>query len=283
MNLEIASRLVEYRKKHHLSQEDVAERIGVSRQAVSKWERVEASPDMENLIALAKLYDVSLDELILGKPKPNAESDPVSVAEDGKTVFVNGCYIHVNDEDGEDCDEEDEECGNESHDENDNESHSGTVVVEKGKKKVVINGDHIRVIGDDEEDEHGIRAEFNFSFDSDDSSEKSPAHRFFSAFPFPVLTLIAYLGFGFWNVCGGWAWGWLVFLTIPIYYSLVESVFCKKADSFAYPIAITLLYCILGLRYGWWHPAWIIFLTVPLYYFLCEWISKCCKKRERFH
>ena len=276
MNLEIASRLVEYRKKHHLSQEDVAERIGVSRQAVSKWERVEASPDTDNLIALAKLYDVSLDELILGKPpKSNAESDPVPVAEDGKTVIVNGCHIHVNDGDGEDHDEED--------DEDDTEFHSGAIVVEKGKKKVVINGSHIYVEEgkdpeNDGEDEHGIRAEFKFSSDSDDSSKKSPAHRFFSAFPFPVITLIAYLGFGFWNVCGGWAWGWLVFLTIPIYYSLVESVFCKKADSFAYPVAITLLYCILGLCYGWWHPAWIIFLTVPLYYFLCEWISKCCKK-----
>lgn len=47
-----------------LSQEALAEKLGVSRQAVSKWERSESSPDTDNLIALAKLYGVSLDELL---------------------------------------------------------------------------------------------------------------------------------------------------------------------------------------------------------------------------
>lgn len=39
MNMETANNLLEYRKKHRLSQEELAEKIGVSRQAVSKWER----------------------------------------------------------------------------------------------------------------------------------------------------------------------------------------------------------------------------------------------------
>ena len=63
MNIEIANRLLQYRKKHNLSQEELASQIGVSRQAVSKWERAEASPDTDNLILLAKLYGVTLDEL----------------------------------------------------------------------------------------------------------------------------------------------------------------------------------------------------------------------------
>ena len=45
MNLEIANRLVEYRKRAGYSQEELADKLGISRQAVSKWERVEASPD----------------------------------------------------------------------------------------------------------------------------------------------------------------------------------------------------------------------------------------------
>lgn len=53
MNIEIANRLVRLRKENHLSQEELAARIGVSRQAVSKWERAEASPDTDNLILLA--------------------------------------------------------------------------------------------------------------------------------------------------------------------------------------------------------------------------------------
>lgn len=64
MNIEIANRLVQLRKAHALSQEECAARIGVSRQAVSKWERGEASPDTDNLIRLAELYSISLDELL---------------------------------------------------------------------------------------------------------------------------------------------------------------------------------------------------------------------------
>ena len=43
MNIETANRLLQYRKENNLSQEELAEKIGVSRQAVSKWERAEAS------------------------------------------------------------------------------------------------------------------------------------------------------------------------------------------------------------------------------------------------
>lgn len=64
MNIEIANRLVGLRKKRGLSQEELAGRLGISRQAVSKWERAEASPDTDNLILLARLYGVSLDELL---------------------------------------------------------------------------------------------------------------------------------------------------------------------------------------------------------------------------
>ena len=64
MNIEIANRLVNLRKSNNLSQEALAEKLGISRQAVSKWERAEASPDTDNLILLARLYGVSLDELL---------------------------------------------------------------------------------------------------------------------------------------------------------------------------------------------------------------------------
>ena len=64
MNVEIAQRLAKRRKETGLSQEALAEKIGVSRQAVSKWERSESSPDTDNLISLAKLYGVSLDDLL---------------------------------------------------------------------------------------------------------------------------------------------------------------------------------------------------------------------------
>ncbi len=75
MNIEIANRLAELRKQHGYNQEELAEKLGVSRQAVSKWECGESSPDTDNLIALAKVYDVSLDEL-LGNPAKK-QSEPI--------------------------------------------------------------------------------------------------------------------------------------------------------------------------------------------------------------
>ena len=64
MNIEIANRLVTLRKRNSLSQEALAEKLGISRQAVSKWERAEASPDTDNLILLSRIYGISMDELL---------------------------------------------------------------------------------------------------------------------------------------------------------------------------------------------------------------------------
>lgn len=64
MNVEIAQRLAELRRAKGYSQEALARELGLSRQAISKWERAESSPDTDNLIALARLYGMSLDELL---------------------------------------------------------------------------------------------------------------------------------------------------------------------------------------------------------------------------
>ena len=56
--------LLNLRKINKYSQEYVAEQIGVSRQAVAKWETGETTPDIVNCKALADLYDVSLDDLV---------------------------------------------------------------------------------------------------------------------------------------------------------------------------------------------------------------------------
>lgn len=56
--------LKEQRLRCHMTQEFVAERLGVSRQAVSKWENGTSDPSTSNLLALAKLYGVSAEELL---------------------------------------------------------------------------------------------------------------------------------------------------------------------------------------------------------------------------
>ncbi len=60
----LSENLYNLRKLHKFSQEQVADRLGVSRQAVAKWESGETAPDIHNCVALAQLYDVSVDELV---------------------------------------------------------------------------------------------------------------------------------------------------------------------------------------------------------------------------
>lgn len=62
--MNLGNHLVQARKKAGLSQEAVAEKLGVSRQTISKWETDETVPDIYQSKKLAKLYHLSLDELI---------------------------------------------------------------------------------------------------------------------------------------------------------------------------------------------------------------------------
>ncbi|WP_316605998.1 helix-turn-helix transcriptional regulator [Streptococcus pluranimalium] len=62
-----AEQLKKLRTEKKLSQDALAEKLFISRQSVSKWENGDATPDLENLIKLAEILDVSLDQLILGK------------------------------------------------------------------------------------------------------------------------------------------------------------------------------------------------------------------------
>jgi transcriptional regulator with XRE-family HTH domain len=62
--MELGNNLFNARKKSGLSQEDVAEKLGISRQTISKWELGETLPDIRQSKKLSLLYHLSLDELI---------------------------------------------------------------------------------------------------------------------------------------------------------------------------------------------------------------------------
>ncbi|HCM90719.1 MULTISPECIES: helix-turn-helix transcriptional regulator [Vagococcus] len=63
----ISSNIKKYRKLNQFSQEELASKMNISRQSISKWERGDALPSVENLVRLSELLDLSLDELILEK------------------------------------------------------------------------------------------------------------------------------------------------------------------------------------------------------------------------
>lgn len=65
--LAISEQLKKYRTERGMTQEELAEKLFVSRQAISKWEKGEANPDLENVVKLAEIFEVSLDELVLAK------------------------------------------------------------------------------------------------------------------------------------------------------------------------------------------------------------------------
>ncbi len=62
------------RTQHNMSQGDLADALDVSRQSVSKWENGNATPDLERLVKMSQLFEISLDELITGTPAPAAAS-----------------------------------------------------------------------------------------------------------------------------------------------------------------------------------------------------------------
>lgn len=70
----LAEALKENRIKNKMSQEFVAEQIGVSRQAVSKWESGKSDPNTSNLYALAQLYKISAEELLNNAIKDVSET-----------------------------------------------------------------------------------------------------------------------------------------------------------------------------------------------------------------
>lgn len=83
MSIRLSENLRMMRVKERYSMEDIAEIIGVSRQAVAKWESGETFPDIEKCVKLAKLYKVSLDALV-NEPLGLL---PENNGEDGKYCF----------------------------------------------------------------------------------------------------------------------------------------------------------------------------------------------------
>ena len=72
--MEFHNKLYNLRKQRGLSQEELANRLNVSRQTVSKWEVGDSTPEMEKLIAISDLFEISLDELVLDKAPAQSEA-----------------------------------------------------------------------------------------------------------------------------------------------------------------------------------------------------------------
>lgn len=74
----LAEKIAVLRAERKLSQGDLAEKLDISRQSVSKWETGQAVPEVDKIIKLADLFDVTIDELLRDGDIPKAEDAPKS-------------------------------------------------------------------------------------------------------------------------------------------------------------------------------------------------------------
>lgn len=273
MNLEIATRLVGLRKANNLSQEALAEKLGISRQAVSKWERAEASPDTDNLIALAKLYHVSLDELLkINEEEERDSAGGVDVGTDGiaggsaASAGMRGAEGEVLPADTREAGESITEQAAGSCREGGQEGTGG------GEDDVYIGLKGIHVKSHSGEEVHIDRRGIHVRDMKSDvhiggngvfvNGEKVRSVEI----PLGVLAIIIYIVIGF---CFDlWHPGWLLFILIPIISSLVDAVYKRDASLFQYPVFAFGIFLYAGIVHTLWHPAWVIFLTIPIFYFL---------------
>ena len=303
MDLAMAQRLVDRRKAAGLSQEALAAQLGVSRQAVSKWERSESSPDTDNLIALAALYGVSLDELLYGEAASDADS-----SEDGSTETMDETKeaeastehagysdkplvdislargIHIIDPNK----------GEEVH-----VGWSGIHVANERKGEEVHvgpDGVHVDTLEDDGHSVH-TNDDGTVTIDGETFSSWKEAHdkldhhgkhfhtkvgRAWNKFPFPALVALAYLVLGI--VYGTWATGLFLVFLIPVYYALgdfIDQRHLSKLIDVVYSVSAEAWFLYMWLCLEQPHPAWVILITIPVVKALMRWCRKQWKCRKQ--
>lgn len=303
MDLAMAQRLVDCRKAASLSQEALAAQLGVSRQAVSKWERSESSPDTDNLIALAALYGVSLDELLYGEAASDADG-----SEDGSTETVDEAKEAEDSAEHADCGDKplvDISLARGIHviDPNKGEEvrvgWNGIHVTNERKGEEVHvgpDGVHVDTLEDDGHSVH-TNDDGTVTIDGETFSSWKEAHdkldhhgkhfhtkvgRAWNKFPFPALVTLAYLVLGI--VYGTWATGLFLVFLIPVYYALgdfIDQRHLSKLIDVVYSVSAEAWFLYMWLCLEQPHPAWAILITIPVIKALMRWCRKQWKHRER--
>ncbi len=383
MTIEIANRLQQLRKQNNFSQEELAEKIGVSRQAISKWERAEASPDTDNLLLLAKLYNVSLDQMLRtdesilnlnydfrnvsenntdakfendskislkkedyavkeampegkftnieiypqsipsepqGSPFSNDEAYTKNIAAEApKSEFTtakeytaetrsekmqnNPGYSYQNN-----TSSDSNTSGNNPY------SQMGIDFGKMGKdigKGLEIAGKELgkgidalgkeinkqieiakaaeaekKKNGQQNTADNSYNYNYNYSYNYSDKGQSeysdqtenccskrkhrrkdkkkdkvtNPAYYF----PYPIFVTIIFLVAGVF--LDWWHPAWMLFLTIPLYYTSIAAKEKNKPVIFCYPVFVTFIFLALGFLINAWGWAWIVFVSIPLFY-----------------
>ena len=93
--MSLGEKLLDLRKEKHLSQEEVADKLNVSRQTVSKWETDQSTPDFDKIMPICELYGITTNELLTGKKTEKAPVDNLSKRALGIGLGVLGYFISI--------------------------------------------------------------------------------------------------------------------------------------------------------------------------------------------
>ena len=263
MNIEIANRLLEYRKKNGLSQEELAEKLNISRQSVSKWERAEASPDTDNLIELAKIYGITMDDLLNVEKPINFKKEEIV-----EHVTTKDYVIEINKD------------NNFHEDEDDNK-----IILKKDGVYINYEKTHEKSQLDYEDLYIKIDGENKKIIEIEDFGKVKPvstkAKNIKGIIDGGLILLFVLLYVVLCSLeVADWGKFWIIFVAYPMLTSLVEAIIYKDIRKFSYPIFITVVYLVLGFYFELWHPFWFVFITIPLYYVI---INIFIKKDEIFY
>lgn len=261
--------LIRLRKEKGLSQEELADKLSVSRQAVSKWERGEALPDTDNLIRLAKLYNVSIDEIVGYAPDKNNGANDENSSGAGDAAADNGQSDNT-----ESADEVSDKKKKSKNEYDEFLSHGG-----ENKDFYTKDGKHVRF----ESDGNQKRIVISDDDDDDDDDDNYPKKhtRLTDVLDgvYVILTVIAFFVWG--SVFDGWKIAWTLFITIPIFTSIVSCVRKRRVGKFNFPCFVAFIYLLFGMIFNIWHPLWVIFLLVPAFYPIARVIDSSIKEKER--
>lgn len=215
MNIEIANRLVNLRKSNNLSQEALAEKLGISRQAVSKWERAEASPDTDNLILLSRLYGISLDELLKTEDEiPMAETEP-----SGEEEREEAETLRIQEEQEENLQREGREDHREEGNEGEETSKLGEICDRIPMLWIVVIAYFITGCTFGAWHVNWILFLMIPIWNSlVVAIERKNAY----CFAYPIFVTLVYLCLGLFYYA--WHPGWILYLTVPVYYSMAGHI-----------------------------------------------------------
>ena len=231
MNKDIAKKLETLRKDHGYSQEYIAEKLEVSRQAVSKWESGDSSPDTDHLIGLSKLYGITIDAILNtdAKKEKNLEAERENYFDKQYGGFT-----------------------------------------KSGKKSkaasfpfpVLVVALYL-LIGFSLDRWHPtwllfLTIPLYYIIVSVITGDRGAIH---AVYPILVAAAFVFIGFFF----GIWHPTWLLFFTIPLYYLVVGKKSIKGFLHAIFPIITALVFLILGFFFGLWHPGWVVFLAIPIW------------------